>query len=196
MIIDKNFVLDYFQEYIFGFMFNDIENCIKAKANFAVATLLMAYTEKIGSLTSGHLGLSGHSEKDFDECLKYFEFQGKPDYYKDFKIKYEENGKENEIGIYKAFRCGLIHQYFPKIPCITHNNSDSVDHVIDTDAGIGWIQHNGIKTLRFHTNAYYRDFKKAVDKIFRQIFVQDDPEITTGVEKSLKRIFDRKFLFT
>ena len=40
-------MLDYFNEYIFGFIFHDIESCIKAKANFGVATLLMAYTEKI-----------------------------------------------------------------------------------------------------------------------------------------------------
>ncbi len=63
MIIDKNFIDNYFKQYIFNFMYPDIGNCIKAKANFAVATLLVAYSEKIGALVNGNLGKSGTSQK-------------------------------------------------------------------------------------------------------------------------------------
>lgn len=115
MIIDKNFVLDYFQEYIFGFLYADVENCIKAKANFAVAALLMSYTENVGALITGNLGLSRNSKTDFKVFLEYFTFQKDTNYYKGFKIKFKEEGeaKDSEIAIYEAFRCGLIHEYFP-----------------------------------------------------------------------------------
>jgi len=196
MIIDKNFILDYFQEYIFGFMYSDLENCIRAKANFAVAALLMSYTENIGGLITGNLGLIGTSKADFSTVLEYFTFVDDTRHYKDFKITLKEadQSKERNFTIYEAFRCGLIHEYFPKLPCIIHNNADDVAHYVESDAGIGWIIHKGQKTLRFHTNAYYRDFKNAVDKVFRQVFIQNDPGITTNIEKSLGRIFSRKLI--
>ena len=195
MTIDKNFILDYFQQYIFGFIFSDVENCIKARANFSVACLLMSYTEHIGALIQGNLGISGKSKSDFNHFLEYMNFQDNNNYYKDFKIKFKDDqGKEKEVGIYEAFRCGLIHEYFPKVKSIIHNNPDRVDHCIDNDSGIGWIEHDGQQTLRFHTNAYYRDFKKAVDKVFRQIFVQNDSGIICKTEQSLKRIFERELI--
>lgn len=194
MIIDKNFILDYFNEYIFGFIFHDIENCIKAKANFAVATLLMAYTEKIGSLINGNLGLSNHSQEDFNKFLEYFEFNRDQNYYNKFDIEFKENEIKKSMNIYIAFRCGLIHQYFPKLPCIIYNNPNDINHYTSDDAGIGWIDHEKIRTLRFHTNAFNRDFKKAFDKIFRQVFVQNDPGLTTKIEESLKRIFNRDLI--
>jgi hypothetical protein len=192
MVVDKNSVLDFFTNYIHGYMFNDIEKSINVGANFAVAILLLTYTENIGSLISGHLGLKGHSYKDFNKMIEYFDFNGDAEYYKKFEITYKANiGSQIEIlDIYTAFRCGFIHEYFPKLPCIVQNNQP-VDHYLDSEAGIHWFDDNGVKTLRFHNNAYYRDLKKAVDKIFRQIFIQNDPSITSNTIKSLERITDR-----
>jgi hypothetical protein len=194
MIIDKNFVLGYFRKYIFGFIFNDIENCILAKANFAVATILMSNTEYVGALISGNLGLSGHSKSDFNKFLDYFEFNCDSDYYRNFEIEFRDSNKTSKVGIYEAFRCGLIHEYFPKISCIINNNADNVNNFLADDAGIGWIQHSDTKTLRFHTNAFYRDFKKAVDKVYRQVLIQNDPGITVNIENSLNRIFSRALI--
>lgn len=192
MVIDKNSVLDYFTNYIHGFMFNDIENSINAKANFAVATLLLSYTENIGSLISGHLGLKNHSYKDFNKMIEYFDFNGDTNYYKNFKIEYraDKSSPIEELDIYTAFRCGFIHEYFPKLPCMVQNNQP-VDYCLDSEAGIHWYDDSGVIRLRFHNNAYYRDLKKAVDKIFRQIFIQNDPSITSNTIKSLERVTDR-----
>ena len=190
MTIDKNFICDYFQEYIFNFMYSDISNCIKAKANFAVATLLMVYSEKIGALINGNLGKIRTSELDFNYFLEYLEFKKDTDYYRKFEIDYRDEPSKpiKKLNIYKAFRCGFVHEYFPKIPCIVHNNADNIDHYIEDDVGIGWIQHEGQKILRFHTNAYFRDFKNGIYKIYKQIFVQCDPGIIVKTEESLKRI--------
>ncbi len=194
MNVDKDFILDYFQKFIFGSMYTDLENCIKVKTNFAVAALLMSYTENFGGLIAGNLGVIGHSKADFNAFLEYFSFKDDAAYYKDFKIKFLEENQKKEIGIYEAFRCGLIHEGLPKLPRIIHNNADNVGHYVETDAGIGWIMHEGHETLRFHTNAYYRDFKNAVDKVFRKVFIHNDPGITTKIENSLKRVFGRELI--
>lgn len=134
-------ILKFFQKYIFEWMYSDIENCIKAKANLVVATILMSYTENIGALIEGNLGEERTSEKNFNEFLKYFEFKGDQNYYQNFKIKYQEADSSviKEANIYKAFRCGLIHEYSPKIPCIIHNNPDRADHFAEEDAGISLV---------------------------------------------------------
>lgn len=203
MVVDKNFILSYWQGYIAGFIFSDVQKCIEATANFAVAQSLMSYTEFMGALIEGNLGETGHSHDDFNAFLQYFSWNGDDNYYSNFKITYKEkpSAKEKSLDIYTAFRCGLVHEYLPKLPSMIHNNPKPVNdgsgnmvYCIDGDAGIGWINHSGEKVLRFHNNAYFRDFKVAADKVFRQIFVQNDPLITANAEKSLKRIFTRELV--
>jgi hypothetical protein len=202
----------FFDQYVFKWMFSDIENCIKAKANFAVAALLMTYTENIGSLIEGNLGLSGTSESDFNKFLEYFDFNDDPFYYKIFKITYHDPNppKITTANIYRAFRCGLIHEYAPKIPCVVENHSDRVDHYEKNDPGIGWVYppqdydisnssgyvplKAGKPYLRFHTNAFYRDFKKAVEKIYKKINAKDSEVIHHKSQISIARVLSRKLI--
>jgi hypothetical protein len=104
--MDKAEVIDFFKQYILGWMCTDIENCIKARANYAVAALLMSYSENVGALIEGHLGLSGKSEKGFNTFLGYLDFNDNWDYYNQFVIKYQESGSTSTqaVGIYRAFR--------------------------------------------------------------------------------------------
>jgi len=209
--MDKAEVIDFFKQYILGWMCTDIENCIKARANYAVAALLMSYSENVGTLIEGHLGLSGTSESDFNKFLEYLEFNGDPNYYKDFKIKYQDSGSSSvkTVGIYKAVRCGLIHEYSPKVSCIIENNSDNVDNCRKDDPGIGWqnpgtssssMGYSGYMpsvntttpTLRFQTNAYFRDFRNALNKIYRNISI--DTVLLNNVRKSLERVSNRKLM--
>ena len=211
--MDKAAVLDFFQKYILGWMCNDIENCIKAKANFAVAALLMTYTENIGVLIEGHLGLTGTGGPDFNKFLEYLDFKGDPNYYRNFEIKYQDSNSPvvQTANIYKAFRCGLIHEYAPKFQCVIENHSDNIYHFTEHDLGIGWcypvnssgsIGYSGYipptdtskPFLRFHTNAYFRDFKNALHKIYDKISVQQDPILINNVQTSLERIFTRKLI--
>lgn len=140
--------------------------------------------------------MSGTSQNDFNYFLEYLEFKGNHNYYKNFNIEYRERPFKpiKKLNIYKTFRCGFIHEYFPKVKCIVHNNPDAINHFIEDDAGIGWINHKGQTTLRFHTNAYFRDFKNGIDKIHKQIFVQNDPGIILNIENSLKRILNREII--
>jgi hypothetical protein len=202
----------FFKQYIFGWMCDDIGNCIKAKANLAVAALLMSYTENIGALIEGHLGMEGKSHQDFNAFLKFFEFKGDPNYYIGFKIKYQESNSPNvkEVDIYTAFRCGLIHEYAPKPPCTIENYPDNIDGCTLNDPGIGWVTpetfpdlhrssgyvrpREGAPFLRFYTNAYFRDFKNALRKVHEKIFNQHDQILMKNVKASLERVLGRKIV--
>ncbi len=179
-------IKEYFDEFVFGFIFRDIENSIKAKANYVVALALLTYTEYLGGLITGDLGLQNKSKTNFDTALKYFEWKGDKKYYSKFKVELEDSKSTKKMGVYEIFRCGLIHEYFSKGTCVVHNNSQHPDHCVGEDAGVGWINNR----LRFHNNAYFRDFKHAVNKYYA--------ELVQGVQKgndfsaAIKRISSRK----
>ena len=193
-------------------MCTDIENCIKGKANFAVAALLMIYSENVGALIEGHLGLTNTSGLDFRKFLEQLEFNGNPDYYKNFQIRYQESPSSviKTIDIYTAFRCGLIHEYAPKVTCIIENHSDDINRFERTDPGIGWhtpaspsgsVGYSGYMApvhptrtpaLRFHTNAYFRDFRNAVNKIYKNI--STDPTLLKNIEISVQRVSNRQLI--
>lgn len=199
----------FFNKYVFDWMFPDIENCIKAHANYAVAALLMIYTENIGSLIEGHLGLSKHAEADFNKFIEYFEFKSDSNYYKNFQVNYKESGSSSihKANIYKAFRCGFIHEYAPKFPCEVVNHSDRIDHCTADEPGIGWVNpppeydtssssgyvplKAGKPHLKFHTNAYFRDFKSAANRVYDRISKVKDPTLISTGEISLKRVLGR-----
>ena len=71
-------IIDYFNEFIFGFVYHDIERCIEAKANYIAALALLSYTEYIGGLISGNLGMKDKAKENFEEALKYFPDERKP----------------------------------------------------------------------------------------------------------------------
>jgi hypothetical protein len=209
--MDKAEVIDIFKRYFLVWMCQDIENCIKGKANFAVAALLMSYSENVGALMEGHLGLSRTSAQDFRKFLEHLDFNGNADYYKNFRINYQEppSSAIKTVDIYTAFRCGLIHEYAPKVSCIIENHSDDINHFEKTDPGIGWHtpgSTNGYSgqsgympptspkalTLRFHTNAYFRDFKNALNKIYQNI--SRDAALLKNIQKSLERVLNRKLI--
>jgi len=106
-------IIDYFHQFLFGFIYHDIERCIEAKANYVVALALLSYTEYIGGLISGNLGLKYKAKDNFDKALEYF-----PDEYRNInstiQIEYEDDkgNIKTDTGIYSLYRCGMVHEYF------------------------------------------------------------------------------------
>jgi hypothetical protein len=211
--MDDDSILEYFDKYVLGWMCSDIGNCIKAKANLAVAALLMTYSENVGALIEGNLGQVGTSESDFNKFLEHMQFKGDSNYYKEFEIKYKDPNATSiqSVNIYKAFRCGLIHEYGPKVPCVIQNHSDDVDHCTEDDPGIGWyVQASRISYsersdyvppgnsitqkgfLMFHTNAYFRDFRRALHSIRSKMGT--DRDMMDRMKTSLARVFNRKLI--
>ena len=94
-------ILHTFDEYIFGFMRADIDAAIRGKANYLAALGVVSYTEILGGLRTGKLGLKNYSSSNFNAFLPYL---GKE--YRDFAPK--------DINLFDLVRCGLVHNYFVK----------------------------------------------------------------------------------
>ncbi|MBI4257908.1 MAG: hypothetical protein HY619_03040 [Thaumarchaeota archaeon] len=182
----------FFQKYIFGFIFSDIQKCIvDAKANYVVALSLLSYTDFMGGLITGKLGLEGNSKTNFNAMLETFEWKGDQNYYKDFKVSYVEKpgAKSKTLGIYEIFRCGLVHEYFVKGDCCVHNEPS---YLPEDDKGIDWVPVYRVEHLRFHCNAYFRDFKKAADKLYKILVEQQDQKAIGTFSQAVARLEARK----
>ena len=94
-------ILHSFDEYIFGFMRADIDAAIRGNANYPAALGLVSYTEVLGGLRTGNLGLRNHSSKNFNAFLPYL------------RKEYLDYARKN-IDLYDLVRCGLVHNYFVK----------------------------------------------------------------------------------
>ena len=218
-------LIEFFQGYI-GFLVPDIEKCIEATANFTVASNLMSYTENIGALINGHLGRRGFAGVDFDSFLSYLDFNGDDNYYIDLNLEFEEtdeNGNIITVGggtnsdMYIALRCGLVHEYAPKTPCIIYNNADRVDNYelntelrsrynsqypnnrpgveIVTSSTVVGSYPTGAKFLLINNNAYFRDFKNAINKIEEKINLASiHDEILIKINTSCDRILSRRLV--
>jgi hypothetical protein len=180
----------FFDAFVYSFMCGDVERCIAARANQGVALMLLSYTEVMGGLSTGNLGLTSHSTADFRAGLSLMEWNGHPNYYRDFRVDLLEPGKApDRMDVYKIFRCGVAHEYFVKGLALVHNNPDRVDHCIPQDKGIGWIDHAGTRILRFHTNAYYRDFRAAMAKLHAK--AKTDPAARAAFSDAVARLKSR-----
>jgi hypothetical protein len=56
-------ILHIFDEYVFGFMRSDIDAAIQGNANYLAALGLARYTEVLGGLRTGELGVRNRSGK-------------------------------------------------------------------------------------------------------------------------------------
>jgi hypothetical protein len=96
LLIPKERVETFFATYIHGWLLHDIRFCAGQQENlsFAVATLALNAIDFVGSLYAGK-NASSHAFTEF--LNKYM-----PEY-SDFDPRF-----------YDSYRCGLVHQYFPK----------------------------------------------------------------------------------
>lgn len=205
MIRTKNQIKKYFKDYIYGFIFNDIRSCIKAKANYTVALALLSYTDFLGGLINGTLGLQRESKNQFNKAIEYFEWNGDKDYYKNFKVKFKDvDFVEKNGDIYTLFRCGLAHEYFIKGDSLVLNNPGGYtdgegkyycNGCIDEDSGVQIIGEGSKKRLRFHNNAYFRDFEKAWKRYFNELVEKENEDLLNNFNNALDRIATRKIKF-
>ena len=78
-----------------------------------------------------------------------------------------------------------------------HNNQIQItdNGCIDSGKGVQVIEYSGQKLLRFHNNAYFRDFKLAWKKYIEEITINNDPKLISNFSTSISRIHNRKILF-
>jgi hypothetical protein len=109
--------------------------------NFVAALSLLAYTEYGGRLKNNDFS-DTNSRKNFD------------DFFADLGPGYQQLLSQHNI--YKAFRCGLAHEYYVKGDCIIAMRTKK-----SLSAGLG---HDGTKYF-FVVSKYYADFKEAFETL-------------------------------
>lgn len=135
----------FFKEYVFGFIYNDIDRAIKdAKANFLVALGLSVYTEVIGGLITGHLHDSGWSKRNYQAFLPFLG----PEYVE----------LDKKIDLYRRVRCGLVHEYFIKGP------HAMIAVKFDDSKYPGIVYTEKLDHITIAVEHYFRDFKSGVQK--------------------------------
>ena len=186
----------FFQEIIFGIIYPQIEQCMNAKANYVVALALLSYTELIGGLASGNLGLEGKSRANFDEALKYF-----PEAYRKvdskIKVKYTDgNGKPREDkGIYGVYRCGVVHEFLIKgVNAGVADISGRPANESRVGVSLATTVNSNEKLLTFFPKEYFRDFKSATCQIYKKLVVDCDHKLLEGFNKSLEMYYSREIL--
>ena len=136
----------YFREFVFGFMYHDIQQTIDlARANFLVALGLSAYTEVMGGLVTGQLRNPKWSRKNYEAFLPFLGA-----HYVDL---------QSQIDLYRRVRCGLVHQYFVKgraMIAVKFAREDAPGIVYTSE-----FDHISISIER-----YFQDFKVGVQRYY------------------------------
>lgn len=138
-------IKDFFDRYVFGWMYSDVEICEKHGANFGGVALICAYIDFMGKL---YLGIEGDGQirERFVGFIDDF-----------FDNKYKRFSKF----IYSDYRCGLLHQFFPRKGAgITRGEENREYHlVIDKENSL----------IPVNLTVFFEDFKKAVDVYFKKL---------------------------
>ena len=172
---------DFIDTFVKGWMYHDIKEAIKGKANFLAALGLLSYTEFMGGLVTGQLRNRQYSQENFKQFIcDYF-----PKEYKD----YADN-------LYEEVRCGLVHEYFVKetnaanatIKYLTGkmgkviNNPDDPEGTANYDCACAIKMKDG--KIEFNVNQYFKDFKSAVEKYLGAV-----SRNTPSLKDNFSRIF-------
>lgn len=157
--MSKQEVENFFNEYIFGFIFSDIQREInlarsgKDAGNFLSALGLLCYTEFMGGIAAGSFRKKSLKSR-FDT---FFNLMGKD--YEDFN---------KNVNVYKVFRCGMAHEYFIKRNCTIAmlKNNETI--------GIGLLPN---RQYYFVVEKYFEDFSKACRSLCNQMMAKSNPSI-------------------
>ena len=115
MALPDDAVNTWFDQNLEGFMDNDVGAAIKGCGNYAAALLLVCYTEVLGAVSKGLLGISHNVETNFNAGLALLDAAASADgvaanYYSTFPVSLDGTPSS----LYVVLRCGLVHEYFTK----------------------------------------------------------------------------------
>ena len=194
-----NEVKQFFDDYVFGFIFSDIERemawaktqftimgdlhikNLTGGGNFLCALGLLCYTEFMGGISTGSFS-KGPDKSRFDA---FFNLMG-PDY----------EAFNRQINVYKIFRCGMVHEYFIKKSGVIYMLSGGVNIVSTMSGDVGSLGgapsvlkgpvQYGIGILDdgryfFIVEQYYKDFAQACHKVYAQLMSSSNQAIPQDV---------------
>lgn len=197
--MSKQEVKRFFDDYVFGFIFSDIEREIalaksdieipgeaqktyKGGANFLCALGLLCYTEFMGGIHTG----SFKKGTDKSRFNVFFNLMG-PDY----------QAFNQQVDVYKVFRCGMVHEYLVKKNCVIFMLSGDVRvgvpiggplslvptlrvsssmQVGPVQYGIGFLSDKQYQYF-FVVEQYFKDFANACRTVYNQLMNSPNPSI-------------------
>ncbi len=148
---------DFFKEYVFKFMFSDIQREINLAqtggGNFLAALGLLCYTEVLGKIKQKNFpGGKVGSKANFNA------------FFNDIGPAYSSFNQS--VNVYDVFRCGMAHEYLVKRNCRIAMLKGS------ESCGIGQI-HNG--SYYFVVERYFEDFCVACKSLYSTLKAQPNP---------------------
>ncbi len=158
----------FFDEFVFGFMYHDIQAAFDANANYLAALGLVAYTEFMGGLIDGTLGEIGNSKKRF---YSFWNRMG---------AEYQSLATQRAlVKIYSNVRSGLVHYFIAQ------------DSIVKMTAGDGYGNRCGVEVAEpggqvvFVVEKYFNDFKAACALYFQELVELRDPPLLKSFDKAL-----------
>ena len=152
---------------------HEIPQAMDAKSNYLSALGLSTYTEVFGGLYRGDLS-ENNSRENYNTFIKKF-----------FSAGYSEVDRRlalyaNFKGLYKAVRCGLVHEYFIRdtlMIIIDDPNEPKCGIIFDPD---------GDPKITFVVRKYYWDFIASVARYRKEL--RNSPELVDKFEKALESV--------
>jgi hypothetical protein len=171
-------IRDFFKEYVFGFMFHNIETAISAKASFLAALGLLECTEIMGGLVTGNLQDRSKARENFDAFVPYL---GRD--YGELKTKLKPRKKGEPGCLYDRMRCGLAHGYFTKgakkTIYMTHHMTR---HKKPEACGIAYTEEDD--HIELVVVKYFCDFRKAVENYRSQLISEKNTNLLNTFRKA------------
>lgn len=126
-------------------MFTDVRICVDGGANFGGTALICSYIDSMGKF---YLGITEdkQSEMRFTEFMNDF-----------FDSEYKDFSKF----IYTDYRCGLLHQFFPKKGAGVIRGKDNREYHLKL--------HKDTEIIPINLTVFYEDFQLAVKKYYEKL---------------------------
>ncbi len=158
-------ILHTFDDYVFGFMRSDIDAAVRGNANYLAALGLVTYTEFLGGLQTGNLGVRGQSSANFKAFIPYLGGG-------------YENLEQQGHDIYDLVRCGLVHNYFIKGDSSIWMRANAPCGIIASENGPTY----------FLVNVYRDHFFLGATKYRDEILDGTAPALEQNFEKGMSQI--------
>ncbi len=160
-------ISEFIDETIKKDMYRDIRKMISENIAIPCIISLFAYSEVIGAIeriirgeSENMVFGSGQSNRNFEA---YMEIAGKA--YKNIEPR----------NVYRLFRGGLIHRYFPERRLLIKMNTEDPVGLLEYGRGCPISIEGDI--LTFNVNQYFHDMKQAVNRMKKQLKRQHKEEV-------------------
>lgn len=131
--------------------------------NLLAALGLVSYTEALGLVRLWNQ-TDPHRYGTTEECFLAFFDEMHAGAYKEWRLTWED--AHPSVSLYSALRCGLVHEYRPKVNAAFH---------IEEGAPLGLADERG--ELVFKVEPYFRHFCAEADRLYEELTVHPNPEI-------------------